>query len=240
MRALLRGLLDLLAPGICARCGADAEEAALLCAPCETGLPRTDERACTRCQRETLLPPQRVCAECAARQSPLSACVSGVWFEGEIETWIRRFKYPTRGFSGIDPEAIAMARALARAASVRAADMTPDRIVPIPLHPRALRARGFNPAALLAREVAHCIRVPLDARALERSRDTASQTGLDRAQRRANVRGAFRPRVRQSGRIWLVDDVVTTGATLEAAARALRRAGAFDVVAVCAARTPLG
>lgn len=238
MRELLRGLLDLVVPRMCARCGADATDAGLLCPVCEAGLPHTPENACIRCQSETLLAPQRVCAKCEGRRSPLSACIAAVWFEGEIEAWIRRFKYPARGLSGIDPEALAMARALARVAAARVTFAAPDRIVPIPLHRRALRRRGFNPATLLAREIARRVRTPMAARALERVHDTASQTGLDRAERRRNVRGAFRARMRQRGRIWLIDDVVTTGATLEAAARALRCAGARDVVAVCAARTP--
>jgi ComF family protein len=238
MRELLRGLLDLVVPRICARCGAGAADMELLCPTCEAELPRTPENACMRCQSETLLAPQRACARCEGQRSPLSACIAAVWFECEIETWIRRFKYPTRGLSGIDPEALAMARALARLAAARVTLAHPDRVVPIPLHRRALCRRGFNPAALLAREIARRVRVPLVARALERVQDTTSQTGLDRAGRRRNVRGAFRARMQQPGRIWLIDDVVTTGATLEAAARALRLAGARDVVAVCAARTP--
>jgi predicted amidophosphoribosyltransferase len=81
--------------------------------------------------------------------------------------------------------------------------------------------------------------VPFDALALARVRDTPSQTGLDRRARRRNVAGAFRLRTHAlPRRVWLVDDVVTTGATLEAAARELRRGGATSVTALCAARTP--
>ena len=117
--------------------------------------------------------------------------------------------------------------------------------MPVPLHAARLRRRGFNPAAALARDLARASAAPL-AFALARVRDTPSQTGLGRAGRRANVRGAFRvsaPSVFRASRIcarcvWLVDDVVTTGATLEECARALRAAGAVRVVALCAARTP--
>jgi ComF family protein len=111
-------------------------------------------------------------------------------------------------------------------------------VIPIPLHPRALRRRGFNPAALLARAAARACGVSVDCVALERLRDTASQTGLDRAARRRNVRGAFRARQAPPARVWLVDDVVTTGATLDEAARALRRAGAGEIFGLCVARTP--
>ena len=98
--------------------------------------------------------------------------------------------------------------------------------------------RGFNPALTVARAVARSAAAPLDATALERVRDTPSQTGLDAAARRRNVRGALRARRSVPPRVWLVDDVITTGATLREAARALRGAGAETVIAVCAARTP--
>ena len=108
------------------------------------------------------------------------------------------------------------------------------------MHPRRLRGRGFNPAAVAARHAARALSLELRSTALQRVRDTPSQTGLGRRERRRNVRGAFRARGAVPERIWLVDDVVTTGATLEEAARALRRAGARQVVALCVARTPAG
>ena len=119
--------------------------------------------------------------------------------------------------------------------------------MPVPLHPRRLRERGFNPAALIAREFARETGARLAPRALLRLRDTPSQTGLGRAARRRNVEGAFacRPGVSlgapgsstPAGAIWLVDDVVTTRSTLDASARALRKAGAQQIAAVCLART---
>jgi predicted amidophosphoribosyltransferase len=108
----------------------------------------------------------------------------------------------------------------------------------VPQHPRRLRARGFSPAREVARVVARAAGARLSARALLRTRDTPSQTGLARAARERNVRGAFRARASVPPRVWLVDDVVTTGSTLAEAARALRGAGAREVVGVCVAWTP--
>jgi ComF family protein len=130
-------------------------------------------------------------------------------------------------------------RRLVLEAAAAAPGPRPERIVPVPLHPRRLRERGFNPSALLARSLAREHRSRFDASLLLRVRDTPSQTGLGRRARRANLRGAFqvRPGARAPQVIWLVDDVVTTGSTLIECARALRRAGARRVVAICVART---
>ncbi len=157
-------------------------------------------------------------------------------YGGSVEGWVQRFKYPPAGLAALDPRPGAVLAALIREAARDAP--TADAVVPVPLHPRRLRSRGFNPAVALAREVARARATPLRARALRRTRDTPSQTGLDRAARARNLAGAFAARRPVSGCILLVDDVVTTGATLAAAARALRGAGAERVVGICVARTP--
>ena len=107
----------------------------------------------------------------------------------------------------------------------------------MPLHPQRARERGFDQAGWLARRLARRLGVPL-VRA-ERHRDTPSQRGLDRGERRRNVRGVFRVEAPLPARVALLDDVMTTGATLNALALACRRAGAREVEAWAVARTPL-
>lgn len=112
-----------------------------------------------------------------------------------------------------------------------------DRIIPVPLHRQRERQRGFNQAALLASELSRWSGLPVDAASLQRVKDTPSQTGLTRRQREENVRGAFAVNTKlDTARILLVDDVCTTGATVDACARALKRAGAASVRAATVAR----
>jgi ComF family protein len=117
-----------------------------------------------------------------------------------------------------------------------------DAIVPAPLHWRRRWDRGFNQAELLARELSRRVGVPVDRRLL-RTRSTAPQAGLSAAERRLNVRGAFRAAGEQAGirgkRLIVVDDVMTTGATLAACTRALKRAGAAEVAVLTLARADL-
>jgi ComF family protein len=109
-------------------------------------------------------------------------------------------------------------------------------LVPVPLHPKRLRSRGFNQATVLAAALGGRAGLPV-ADLLVRSGPAAPQAGLHRAERRAGPAGTIATRGRAPARVLLVDDVVTTGATLAACSAALRRAGAADVSAVTFART---
>jgi len=232
----LRGLLDLLFPASCAGCGEPCD--ALLCTRCAARLPRIPRGACALCQERPAAAEHSLCADCARRKSPLDACIAGTWFTDEAAAWVRRYKYPARGLQAPSGQDRARLRALLAESTAWRPLATPNCVVPVPLHAARLRRRGFNPATTLARALARGAGVSIAHGALARTRDTPSQTGLGRAARRANVRGAFQARRLDAAHVWLVDDVVTTGATLEECARMLRAAGARSVVALCAARTP--
>jgi ComF family protein len=189
-----------------------------LCAACEQPVPMLTA-FCTACAA-TL--------ERARPESP--SLVAPFFYGGALARALARFKYEGH------PE---LARPLS-AAIVRAipAALSVDLVVPVPLHPARLAARGYNQATLLARPVARALGVPLAAAAMERTRDTSQQALLDRQARLANLTGAFvvaEPGRLAGRRVLLVDDVRTTGATLRACERVLRSEGA-DVVGAVVAR----
>lgn len=151
-------------------------------------------------------------------------------FEGAARDAIHALKY--KGLFGVaDPLAGLMAERFPRWSQ------DCEMVVAVPLHPERVRERGYNQATLLARRLCRRLELHMDEKALWRTRNTRPQIGLDRVQRRENVKGAFAADARVRGRrVLLVDDVCTTGATLAAAGEALLAQGAASVRGFCFAR----
>jgi len=178
-------------------------------------------RRCGGCEAELPAGVIGFCEVCASLLEPSPDPRAVYLYGGPLAEAIRKLKYRHR-----TELAEPLGRRLARGCASLAGEV--DVVVPVPLHRRRLAERGFNQSALLARRVARSLGLPLRPRALRRLRDTPPQASLDRADRAANVRDAFRARATEA-RVLLIDDVRTTGATLAACAEALTAAGAARV-----------
>ncbi|MBI2872352.1 MAG: ComF family protein [Chloroflexi bacterium] len=223
---LVERALDAVFPPRCVGCG---RQGMALCGECLAESPRLPESRCWLCAAQ--LREQGWCGRCAAGRPPLEGVASPFAMEGVVREAVHRLKYGNlRGLAKVLAEP--MAEALA------ATPVAATLLVPVPLHPSRLRERGYNQAALLAREVGRRLGLPVDAAALARVRATPPQVrSASRQERRASVSGAFRTRRDLAGAsVVAVDDVCTTGATLEACATALRDGGAARVWGLTAAR----
>jgi len=190
---------------------------------------RAGEWLCAGCLAQVrFLPPERRAGAFGAVDGAASAAYS----EGPLREAIHGFKY--EGARALAPLLGEMLYA-----GWLAARLPGEVVVPVPLHPRRLRERGYNQSQLLARELARLAGLRLDDRTLRRERHTRPQVTLNAAERRANVEGAFGCGPALAGEaVLLVDDVFTTGATLAACAAALKAAGARSVWALTLARAP--
>jgi ComF family protein len=227
-------VLAVVFPSSCPACGTLLAHpgSGPLCEPCWQTLPRHGAASC-RCGLP-LLPGRGECGRCRRGRQPFSSGASLGPYEGSLRVLLHQLKY-----AGRRRAAARIARLLLEVEPARGLVATSDVVVPVPLHPRRLRARGFNQSALLAAALAESTGRAFAADALVRRRDTAPQSGLRAAERRRNVRDAFvvRRRASVAGRVvTLVDDVVTTGATAQACALALVAAGATEVRLLTAAR----
>jgi ComF family protein len=213
----------------CALCGASSCRS-LLCAPCADALPRI-ARACERCAIP-LASQARYCGACVKRSRHAFDDGHAVFEYGfPVDRLVQRFKYAGD---------LAVGHWLAEALAHAAARLPrPDLLVVPPLARRTLRRRGFNQALVLARHAARSLGVRCEIEAIAKVRETPAQQGLDRGQRLANLRGAFRCALHLEGaHVAIVDDVITTGATADVLARLLRERGAARVSAWAVARTP--
>jgi ComF family protein len=219
-------LLELLFPPRCIGCH---QPGVWLCDECRSHISYIEPPFCVRCGDAVVN--HDLCARCRTTPLQIDRIRSAVYFEGVLREALHHFKYG---------QLTALARPLGdlMATYWRQHPMPIDILVPVPLHAARLRERGYNQAALLAREMARQVGLAVDERTLLRQRSTAPQVELDIRQRKENVHGAFRcsSDALAGKRVLLIDDVCTTGATLEACAVAAQEGGAHRVWALTLAR----
>lgn len=222
---MLKAIAQQLFGGSCFLCRGKAS--ALLCADCDADLPRLGADLCPRCALAS--PAGAVCGRCLTQPPAFDATRAALAYAFPADALIQALKF--RG-------ELALAPLLGGLLLPCVSGKEIDCIVPVPLSTKRLRERGFNQALEIARGVAAATRARLAPELCERSRDTSVQMDLPLKERGTNVRGAFHcPRV-VSGTVAVLDDVMTTGATLEEVAVTLKRAGAARVVNWVVARTP--
>jgi ComF family protein len=238
IRHIADSLADLLWPTRCGACSTiiDGENISqsCFCATCAETLVFATTPLCTKCG----LPfggtgPDHLCSHCLKEPPEFAQARALLLYGGAATQALIRLKY------GKIPW---LAKNLGRMLSYLTSQMeTPDVIVPVPLHPTRLRVRGFNQSALLAAQVASTLNKPLLTNTLIRTRNTSSQAGMNRRERFTNLKNAFSVRKEsriRNRRVLLVDDVITTTATMREAGSVLVRAGALYVGAVAFARAP--
>jgi ComF family protein len=223
-------LRDLLYPPRCDLCGAACGAEDLLCAPCGEDVEWTQGPACRACGARLPAgadPQGPRCAECRGKPVRFDGAVALGAYEGKLRELAIAFKQPAhRALAGLFVPRLAK----------RLAGRRFEAVVPVPMHRLDFILRGYNAAGELAAGIARALGVPDRPRALRKVRRTRPQKSLVLRERLVNPRGVFEPASRVGGRILLVDDVLTTGATLAECADALRRSGAAAVEAAVIAR----
>ncbi len=222
------GFINLLFPP---RCGGCQQPGSLWCEVCRAAVKPVLPPWCEMCGKPLASEP--LCGQCREHPLHIEKIRSAAIFEGALRDGIHRFKYQ-RWSSLAEPFGEMLADFW------QAERLTADWLIPVPLHPSRERDRGYNQSELLARVLSRRVGVPVSRHGLRRTRATAVQMTLNAAQRHANVAGAFEGVDAQlrGARVIVIDDVGTTGATLDACAQAVLQTGAASVMGLTLARTP--
>lgn len=221
---MLKAFIDLLFSPVCPLCEKDMA-GAVFCKACDAALAssRITGATCIVCGAPFAAKTGQAhtCGECLIEPPPFVRARSAFIYDGAVLDAVHAFKYNGR---------VQLAAGLGRlAVGAVSPDTAPEVVLPVPLHLKRLRERGFNQSLLIAREVAAALNVAVDYRSLRRTRHTEKQTGFSAAERRKNVIGAFkvaRPERVRGKSVLLVDDVFTTGTTVRECAKVLKAAGA--------------
>jgi ComF family protein len=211
----------------CVLCGSMSRDG-LWCAACDAVLPYFNVPHCPVCALHT--PAGEVCGHCLTHPPLFTGTTAAFGYAFPLDKLIQAMKYG---------EQLALARAFAKKLAQRIdKNALPDYVIPMPLHPAKLRKRGFNQSLLIASTIARELNLKLLPNSCQRVRDTPPQSALPWKERNQNVRNAFQCDADLTGkRIAMVDDVLTSGASLNALAAALQKRGASEISAWVVART---
>jgi ComF family protein len=231
--SLKDALADLFFPRICAFCGSKHMPLnCFICPGCYDSIRLVTSPACILCGSPIpgVHPAEfRTCGRCLVDPPPFDRVRFGVHYEGKLRDALVKFKYGGSLDAGRVLSAI-----LVDAFQLHFQASEFDLILPVPIHPRRIRKRGFNQAVILAKQLSAVSGIPLYRNILRKVKDTPPQVGLGRKERSWNLKGSFGvsgPGVVKGRRVLLLDDVSTTGATIRETAKTVRKAGALRVSA---------
>jgi len=232
----LSGLADFLFPPACPVCHSNlaaSENASDFCDLCNDEIILLPSGRCCCCALpfKATLSSSHLCADCLKQQPEFRSVFAAGLYAGALKLALQRFKYAG---------AVNLDRPLAKLLLAQIPENAQyEVVVPVPLHPSRLRHRGYNQSLLLAKILADNLHISLDQAILQRVIDSPRQQGLNALQRAKNLQGAFFGSCRLDGRnVLLVDDVMTTGATVAACSKVLKKLGAKDINVAVIARAP--
>ncbi|WP_457668056.1 ComF family protein [Thiolapillus sp.] len=222
---------QLLFPPTCLVCGQPGESGLDICQACHANLPR-NHSACPCCAQPLTTSIGAPCGSCARRAPPFERIISPWLYQAPMDDLIRQLKFQQKL-----PAGRLLAQLLAQEIP---GENRPDLLVPVPLHPRQLKARGFNHASEITRALSGELGIPWSPWLLRKTRETLPQHNLGKQQRKKNLRACFSfDNHRHYQHVAVIDDVVTTATTAVEVARTLKNAGVEKVHIWALARTPM-
>lgn len=229
-RNMIRQGLSLFFPGRCPFCDEVIPMGAFQCGECGGKLPVVRQPFCCKCGQPLEDGRREYCADCARKRHSYTRGRAVYVYEGAVKTSLYRFKY-----GGRREYAACYARQAVESYGAWIRELKPEALVPVPLHPGRRRKRGYNQAELFARELGEQLGLPVYSRLVCRSVDTRPQKELNDVQRKKNLKNAFTipENIVQLKKVLLVDDIYTTGSTVDAVSEALRAAGVEQVYVLC-------
>lgn len=215
-------------PSTCFLCGQPSHDSMALCNGCLADLPRNDNGC--HCCGSPLSSVATVCGPCSSKPQPMKRSYAPLRYAPPVDYMLQQMKFHQK------LELIPlMADLIAESVSRREGEL-PQVLLPVPLHHTRLKERGYNQALELAREISGRLGIPVDWQTCRRQRNTLAQTSLQGKERRSNLKGAFESLGALPSHVAIIDDVVTTGATVQEFAKTLRQAGVETVEVWACAR----
>lgn len=226
MRKIIGIILNAIYPKTCPFCDKILEEGSEICLPCASKLRYVEEPSCKKCGKQLMKEEQEYCYDCATAKHLYKRGVATFAYDEMVSKSIYKFKYHNRRtYAGM------YGKAVAERHRKLIASWNADVLIPVPIHTGKLQKRGYNQAELIAVQLGKWLELPVDSKILKRVRRTKAQKELNKSERKKNLENAFKitSNVVKYNKVILVDDIYTTGSTIDECARVLMEAGVKEI-----------